>query len=407
MTIIRNNEKYELSPQELFEAYQEQQHKNDLDSILTALWDENSYEEDETNTYMIQALMDNAGFAKDVASKYREYVNDSVGKDQQMNFLREAFKYVAAYWTHKPKRYKAIRFDPATGLYSEHEADTLEEINLFIGYAEEYDVIDLENGTPVSSGRKIWNDAMNGVRIKHGGELKKQFATFFDENPDAPCYLMITDEKGFKKLCPINESFRSTVNTDYEDSPPFLAIRTSWEPSNTITVKEMYDSLCAVKKLEGPLFSNMPAYVLFECYNDDDDPDSFEYDPTSFDITGAYMSGGNACVIHAKSYKVIHETITEKGDLVRKVEDAYVNDSVELNSSFFDFDVDMPKQDILEAYAEIQKKINGDIVSYPEQSDNYIGNCKDFLTCLNDFPFDCDRYERFAKNGEKLDFILT
>lgn len=55
----------------------------------------------------------------------------------------------------------------------------------------------------------------------------------------------------------------------------------------------------------------------------------------------------------------------------------------ELDSTFFDFDVDMPLNDILETYARLQRTINDDIVYYHKVDASYTGNCARFLLSCN------------------------
>ena len=103
--------------------------------------------------------------------------------------------------------------------------------------------------------------------------------------------------------------------------------------------------------------------------------------------------------------------ITNKTDLVKKVYDDYRKDSVELSSAYFDFDVSMDVQDILEAYAILQWRINGDIVGYPrgERMGHFMGNCKRFLETCNGRPWYV-RIVQFEKNGkaenEFVDFVF-
>ena len=79
--------------------------------------------------------------------------------------------------------------------------------------------------------------------------------------------------------------------------------------------------------------------------------------------------------------------ITTKKELRYKVYEDYESNDQELTSWYFDFDVDMPVYDILDAYAEIQYAINGDDVMFPENvTGHYNGNCKDFLESCNNKP---------------------
>jgi len=91
--------------------------------------------------------------------------------------------------------------------------------------------------------------------------------------------------------------------------------------------------------------------------------------------------------------------ITTTDELIKKVEDEYFdyNNESELTCMFFDFDVDMPCDNILFAYAQIQHDINGDFVWYREIGGHYKGNCRKFLEQFNDRGED---YARFTEDGE-------
>lgn len=94
--------------------------------------------------------------------------------------------------------------------------------------------------------------------------------------------------------------------------------------------------------------------------------------------------------------------ITTRDELYKTVLLSYMKDDVELNLSFFDFDVDMFTSDILKTYQLLQKDINGDIVFFPivETPEKYVGNCAKFLSGLNQ----SEGYERYSSSGESLDF---
>ena len=97
---------------------------------------------------------------------------------------------------------------------------------------------------------------------------------------------------------------------------------------------------------------------------------------------------------------VTDKVITTKKEMYDLVWDEYQKYDTELNGLFFNFNVKMPKGEILEAYSMIQKTINGDdvirMVNGKEQkylipkdkrraefTEEYEGNCKDYLENLN------------------------
>lgn len=93
--------------------------------------------------------------------------------------------------------------------------------------------------------------------------------------------------------------------------------------------------------------------------------------------------------------------ITTRQELIDKVYDDYVNNSVELSMAYFDFDVDMPKNEILSAYSDLQFMCNGDDVEFPWTDGKYTGNCAKFLEECDKDP----RYRRF--NGdEEVEFTF-
>ena len=108
------------------------------------------------------------------------------------------------------------------------------------------------------------------------------------------------------------------------------------------------------------------------------------------------------------------EIITSQKEMTDHVLTEYRNESVELNSLFFDFEIKMKKADILEAYKELQRIINGDnvirlvdgkeadeFIKEGSYTDLYEGNCKDFLESFNDMG----EFARFT-DDEELDFIF-
>ena len=93
--------------------------------------------------------------------------------------------------------------------------------------------------------------------------------------------------------------------------------------------------------------------------------------------------------------------IKTRQELIDKVYDDYVNNSVELSMAYFDFDVDMPKNEILSAYSDLQFMCNGDDVEFPWTEGCYAGNCAEFLKkCGEDA-----RYRRYDKDYE-YDFVF-
>lgn len=118
--------------------------------------------------------------------------------------------------------------------------------------------------------------------------------------------------------------------------------------------------------------------------------------------------------------------ITTGKELVEYVVDEYYKNTVELNSMFFDVEVEMKECEILSAYAEIQRVVNGDsvvrltdiclagdrvlsgnvednLIPDGEYQGIYKGNCCDFLMQFNGHEKDTGLC-RYC-DGEKLDFI--
>ena len=131
--------------------------------------------------------------------------------------------------------------------------------------------------------------------------------------------------------------------------------------------------------------------------------------------------------------------LTTVDELENYIYDEYRKYDTELNGLFFDVNVKMKEKDIIIAYANIQKNINGDDVirllepeiKHENDGDNYIwgidadlipeneyenmyeGNCKDFLESFNDKELDtgicrimdCEEREDGKIGGIKLDFV--
>lgn len=99
--------------------------------------------------------------------------------------------------------------------------------------------------------------------------------------------------------------------------------------------------------------------------------------------------------------------VTTKEELCKVVLQDYCAHDTELNGLFFDFPVEMEKKEILQAYEELQYRINGDEVTYPATpslSEVYKGNCKDFLEGLNGE----EGYHRYCYGNmdDEVDFVL-
>lgn len=138
------------------------------------------------------------------------------------------------------------------------------------------------------------------------------------------------------------------------------------------------------------------------------------------------------------SFEIIPEVYTSKEVIVKKIIAEYNEHDTELNASFFDFNVNMTVKDIMETYAYIQMKINGDTVvclrdieissiapnsyvwgyeqenPYETTDKTYNGNLKDFLEQFVGKEIDrgwCRISELAVRHddkmgGIKLDFIL-
>lgn len=102
-------------------------------------------------------------------------------------------------------------------------------------------------------------------------------------------------------------------------------------------------------------------------------------------------------------------------EMINKVFKDYCKYDSELCSLHFDFDVEMKKSDILEAYAYIQLKINGDdviriengeeadelIPDDPAYDEVYSGNLREYLESFNG----SEEFIRIAED-EVVDFIF-
>ena len=90
--------------------------------------------------------------------------------------------------------------------------------------------------------------------------------------------------------------------------------------------------------------------------------------------------------------------IKTKEQLVEKVLSDYMQESVELCSGYFDFQVNMVGNDIMDAFAELQEKINGDKVLYPRTNTyRFEGNCMDYINSFNGV----EGYERYVEGTEE------
>ena len=75
--------------------------------------------------------------------------------------------------------------------------------------------------------------------------------------------------------------------------------------------------------------------------------------------------------------------IKSSKELFDHVYGEYEKGGKELDSTLFDFDVQMSLNDILETYARLQRAINDDIVYYHKVDASYTGNCARFLLSCN------------------------
>lgn len=112
-----------------------------------------------------------------------------------------------------------------------------------------------------------------------------------------------------------------------------------------------------------------------------------------------------------------NKVITSPEELYDHVMDEYLKDDTELNSLFFNFEVQMSVGDILVTYAKLQKDINGDEVFRMENGKRakelipetdcesyeavFSGNCMQFLCSYNGSEEFVRYYDR-----HKLWFII-
>ncbi len=106
-------------------------------------------------------------------------------------------------------------------------------------------------------------------------------------------------------------------------------------------------------------------------------------------------------------------SITSKEALIANVLAQHKKTGTDLSDALFNMRVKMSQKGILEAFAECQFRINGDICLRienksiqkelaPEDFDRvYKGNCEKFLKSLNDD----NRFRRF-RNGESICFFM-
>ena len=109
--------------------------------------------------------------------------------------------------------------------------------------------------------------------------------------------------------------------------------------------------------------------------------------------------------------------ITSISAFVNRVMNDYLKDDTELCDVFFNFDVDMDEGNILLAYAEAQRRLNGDklvhiddngkeveledVVRAGKYPDHYKGNCAEFLKKVNSGGY----FVRLANEDDVLDFL--
>lgn len=92
--------------------------------------------------------------------------------------------------------------------------------------------------------------------------------------------------------------------------------------------------------------------------------------------------------------------ITTRQELIDKVYEDYCNNSVELSMAYFDFNVDMPKNEILCAYSDLQLMCNGDSVEFPWTDGKYTGKCCDFLE-------ECGKDPRYRRYDDDYEYDFT
>lgn len=75
--------------------------------------------------------------------------------------------------------------------------------------------------------------------------------------------------------------------------------------------------------------------------------------------------------------------ITAKQEIISLVRELYNENCIPLCDGYFLFDVDMPKEEILKAYRDLQRECSGHEVVFPHVEGTYTGCCADFLTACN------------------------
>ena len=150
---------------------------------------------------------------------------------------------------------------------------------------------------------------------------------------------------------------------------------------------------------------------------EDDEHEVCESNPLGRKLYGDDMSDeahNQVCMVHPGNFVSIRPIATDWRELYDYVYDNYFENCVELSSGFFNFNVKMPKKDILFAWKYLEEKINEDevfreengqifdeedFVPEGEYEDIYEGNCMVFLDAFND-----PRFHRVAE-GEEACFI--
>lgn len=83
---------FELTSQEVSEAYWEQEHKWDMNYVLELL--EYMWDNDNEPAEMLKALRDDEDLRSSVAHRYRKYLDEIVTMDDERDCLKWAYEYV-------------------------------------------------------------------------------------------------------------------------------------------------------------------------------------------------------------------------------------------------------------------------------------------------------------------------
>lgn len=83
---------FELTSQEMSEAYWEQEHKWDMNYVLELL--EYMWDDDNEPMEMLKALRDDEDLRSSVAYRYRKYLDEIVTMDDERDCLKWAYEYV-------------------------------------------------------------------------------------------------------------------------------------------------------------------------------------------------------------------------------------------------------------------------------------------------------------------------